>query len=234
MRALAILASLTLVLAAGCIKEDPIDAATSEEETPPPVDPTVVAPTPPTPSSPPPASTPPPASSQPPPPAAEEPPAAAPPAPRVEVEAWNGSLTAVGAGATAPTGTEVCCAQVAPANSNADVEFDVPSGLKGIVVEIVWADAQFDLDLIVTASDYDAVPAPPEPYTGHRWFAGGGAPGQPEGHSTIVITDADALALTGTWSAHASAKGPANAAAFTLFVSLFYDEAPATDYTASA
>ena len=233
MRALALLASLTLILAAGCIKEDPVDSATIEEAPPAADEPAPATPTPTSPSSAPPASNPPSSSSttQPPPPEESPAPAPAPAPPRVEVEAWNGSLTGVGAAATT-AGPEICCASVAPVNSNADVAFDVPAGLKGIVVELVWSDAQFDLDLLVTASDYAATPAPPEPYTGHRWLAADGAPAQPVGRATIVITDADSLAITGTWGAHASAKGPANEVAFTMLVSLFYDEPPATDYTA--
>ena len=226
--------SLALVFA-GCIKDDPVDAAT-EEGVPPAEETAPVDPTPATPATaPPPASSQPPASSSPPPPPEPPAPPPPPPAPRITVYAWNGSLTAAGIGAAAPTGHEVCCAQAAPANENADVEFDVESGLKGIVVELVWTDPQFDLDLIVTASDYDVAPTPPDSaYTGHRWYAGEGTPAQPEGHAAIAITDADALAVTGAWMAHASAKGPANAVAFTLLVSLFYDEAPASGYTAAS
>lgn len=233
-RVLPILALAIALLVAGCIKEEPIAEAATEDTDADPSGPTVVAPTPttPPPSSPPPASTPPPATS--PPPAATQPAPTPAPAPRVEVLAWNGSMTGLGAGAQAPPpGPSFCCAQVAPTAENADVEFTV-GALKGIVVELVWTDPQFDLDLVVNAADYDVTPAPPEPYTGHRWYAGGGAPGQPEGRAVLVLTDAEALAITGTWTAHVGAKGPANAVAFAIYVSLFHDEAPAADYTAAA
>lgn len=229
---LPVLALASALALAGCVKDEPVtEAATDEdaaEPTPPPTP--SPAPTTPPPSSPPPSS-PPPASSSPP-PADEQAPPHPPPTPRVEVFAWNGSITGAGAGASTPAGASVCCVSVAPVNENADQTFDVDVALQGIVVEVVWTDAAFDLDLLVTAPDYDVAPAPPEPYTGHRWEALGGAPGQPEGHTTIAITEAEALALLGTWNMHVSAKGPANAASFALYVSLFYDEAPASDYTA--
>ncbi|HET6405083.1 MAG TPA: hypothetical protein VFH78_10585, partial [Candidatus Thermoplasmatota archaeon] len=163
----------------------------------------------------------------------EEAPAPAP-APRVEVLSWAGSITGAGASASTPAGA-LCCAQVAPAGENADVAFAVVEGLKGIVVELVWTHEQFDLDLIVAAADYDPMtPAPPQPYTGHRWVAAGGAPGQPEGRATVLVTEAEALAILGDWTLHVNAKGPAHEVPFTLFVSLFYDQAPAADYTAAA
>lgn len=218
---------------AGCVKEGALSDASTEEESvepaPSPATPAPVsAPPPARPTSPPPSSTPPATT---PTPAAPTEPAPAAPAPRITVLAWNGTLTGAGVSASTPGG-EICCASATPANENADVEFDVPAGLKGIVVELAWTDTQFDLDLLAAAPDYDPTPAPPAPYTGHRWLAAGGAPGQPEGRATIAIVDEAALALTGGWGVHASPKGPANAVAFALYVSLFHDEAPASGYTA--
>lgn len=230
---LVVLALASALVLAGCIKGDPVTEAAAEEDTAEPTPPAAGSPTPTTPPSSPPPSSPPPASPSPP-PADGQPPPLPPPPPRVEVFAWNGSITGAGAAASTPAGASVCCVSVAPVNENTDQSFDVATALRGIVVEIVWTDEAFDLDLLVTAPDYDATPAPPQPYTGRRWEALGGAPGQPEGHSTIAITDADALALLGTWKALVSAKGPANAATFTLYVSLFYDEAPASDYSAAS
>ena len=121
---------------------------------------------------------------------------------------------------------------------NVGGNFDVPTGLTGIIVELVWMDPQFDLDMRVDATDAaDAVPPTAngttvETQTGHSWVSAGGEPGQPNHAERIEITDADALALAGSWAWTVSPKGPANAVAFTIYVSMFRDMAPGADYTA--
>lgn len=232
-RALALL--LLLASAAGCVKDEPVATGAIEDEdpaeapAPAPADPAPPAPSP-QPAAPPPA---PPAPS--PAPAAQQPPQPPPPEPRVVVLAWSGNVTGVGGSVTAapPPAPAVCCAQVAPAGENVDESFAVESP-KGIVVELVWSDAQFDLDLVLEAADFDpAAPSPTQPYGGHRWIAGEGAPGQPDGHARIVLAEPEALAIAGDWTWRVNAKGPANAVAFSVYVSLFLDEAPPADHAAA-
>ncbi|HUR70318.1 MAG TPA: hypothetical protein VM370_13820 [Candidatus Thermoplasmatota archaeon] len=162
--------------------------------------------------------------------AAAPPPANAPPPPRVAVSSWNGSLTALGGGPGTPAAQAVA--------DNAKQTFDVAAGLQGIVVELVWSDEHFDLDLGLSAPDASA-PLPPDPSalpetsSGHTWSAAGGTPGAPDRHATILITDADALGLVGTWTWDVYAKGPVQAS-FVVYLSLFYDSAPPGDYSAVA
>lgn len=155
----------------------------------------------------------------------------APPEPRVDVLRWNATTTSAGLGAVEPQ-PGLCCAFVA-APGEGFTEFAVPEGVKGIVVELTWADTTIDLDLRVHASDYG--PGDPEGgslTTGHAWGNSEGAPGTPDGHVTIAITDEEALALAGTWTWEAVAKGAAQATPFEVAVSLFLDEAPPADYAA--
>lgn len=154
------------------------------------------------------------------------------PAPRVDVLWWNGSTTSAGLGALEAQGN---CCLVATAPDEGWTRFNVPEGAKGVVVELIWTDARVDLDLRVSAADY----APGDPQsgsltTGHAWSAAGGAPGQPDGHATIVVTDAEALAASGEWGWQVFGKGAAPQAAFQIVSSVFLDEAPADDYQAAA
>lgn len=160
----------------------------------------------------------------------------APPAPpRIDVLAWNGTIT--GAGASPPAGP-ACCVWRNAQSENTDASFDVPAGIKGLVVELAWTDAAIDLDLQVLGGDYvetippDPAAAEPSTHTGHAWSMTEGTPGAPDGHARLVLTDAEAL-VTGTWAWRVGAKGGASAIPFSVHVSLFHDTTPAEDYTAA-
>lgn len=162
------------------------------------------------------------------------PPPPPPVAPRVETLSWAGSITGVGAGAKSSPAGPVCCFGANAAEENVGGSFDVPTALKGIVVELVWNDSTLDLDLELDAPDH-AMPFPPtgpQMHTGHWWYADGGTPGAPDRHATIAITDAEPLALTGAWEWYVIAKGPANEVAFTVYATLFYDQAPPDGFSA--
>lgn len=154
--------------------------------------------------------------------------------PRVDVLAWEGTLSGVG---VSPPAGPLCCVWHAVEGEHTDATFDIGPALSGIVIELSWEDTVADLDLQVRASDYVETlpPAPeadPKTHTGHMWSATGGVPGQPDGHVVLTLTDADALALTGTWSWQVGTK-VGQAVPFTVTVSLFRGAAPASDYTAS-
>lgn len=240
MRALS-LALSALLLLAGCVsKDEPVATAAAEE--PPAEDAPVEAPPPPptppsssesrpAPSGPPSSNA---SSSPPPPPAA--PPAPAPP--RVETLTWEGNLSGVGFGSAQSLPAHLCCFGVVPAGENTAGAFDVGGTLQGIVVELVWEDAAFDLDLELNAPDAQTHVPPavkgttPALRSGHWWFADAGTPGAPDGHAALRIVDAAPLALSGTWTWSVLPKGPAHGVAFTVLVTLFYDAPPAEGFTA--
>ena len=73
----------------------------------------------------------------------------------------------------------LCCPNYAVDGPNADVSFAVPAGLDAILVELVWTDAQLDLDLLAFAPDYGPSEEPPGLPAGHHWLASSGSPGRP-------------------------------------------------------
>lgn len=229
----AILLALAL-LAAGCIGKPGEDEVVPAAET----EPAIFEPEP-APSPAPTAASPAPSSSTAPAPsasnaAAAPPPEQAAPATRVEVTMWNGTIT--GFGVSPPQGP-ICCWWFAAAGQMSG-EFDVPEAPTAILLELVWTHAQFDLELELYGPDWEIVmvpdPAAPATSRGHSWSATGGLPGQPDGRAAILVTDPDALALTGTYAWRVGTEGAAHEAPFTVAVSLFYGETPPDGHSAFA
>lgn len=143
----------------------------------------------------------------------------------------NGSLTSVGFGMAEPV--SVCCPQVATGEGT-EGTFTPKEGLAGIVVELVWGDPTFDLDLWLYGPDHETVFLPEINGTGisssrgHSWHDHHGQTGAPEGHVALAIAQPEDL-LAGEWSWGLSGK-TGNAVGSTVAVSLFYGEAPAAGY----
>lgn len=163
--------------------------------------------------------------------------AAAPePAPHVEVAIVNGTITGASPTVSGPVG--FCCSWMMVDGENTEGTFST-EGADGVVVELTWSDATFDLDLGVFAPDFEDVLPPelnetqPEFTRGHYYMAYDGMTGSPDGHATIVVTDEEALALAGEWRWLVGTKA-GHDVAFTVHVSLFHGGVPADGYTAAA
>lgn len=162
-----------------------------------------------------------------------EPEAEPQPAPKVTVQTWEGSATGGGLGSAQPApGLFVGTVQ----GEGTSGTFAISPGTVGLVLELVWTDEAMDLDLALRGPDSGMAP-PSDPTApsfdaGHVYASDGGAPGQPDGHAFIVVTDPEALALEGEWTWEVASKGSVEAP-FTVYLSLFEGAPPAEGYSAA-
>lgn len=155
---------------------------------------------------------------------------------------WNGTITAAGMWTWGEAPLHACCPVAEAEGENTAVSFDVPAGLSGMVVELSWTQGQTpaDLDLVLDAPDAKEATPPTvngtfvETRTGHWWIDGKGSPAETTATGRIVVTDAEALALTGAWTWRIVPKGAANAVPFEVAVSLFTGAPPEESYSALA
>lgn len=163
-----------------------------------------------------------------------------PPGPTYATQRLFGNVTGVG------VTTEAVGGHAAPPGSEVPpVATTVVAGTTALLVELRWTAAQpFDLDVVLTAPDYATGPsaepnqsAPQESsvalWSGHRWTAAEGAPGQPD-VARILVDDPGALALTGDWTVDIAAKGPAASAAYELAITHVRLAPPADGWSAFA
>ncbi|HVM45529.1 MAG TPA: hypothetical protein VM582_06300, partial [Candidatus Thermoplasmatota archaeon] len=131
----------------------------------------------------------------------------------------------------------VCCPTILSQGESIEGAFTPRPGLVAIVAELVWADATFDLDLWITAPDYEQHTVPQvngtsiRGSTGHYYYNNAGQLGSPDGRSVVVVTDEEALPLPGEWGWFITSKS-SNGTPFTIAISEFYGEPPAPDFTA--
>lgn len=220
----------TLLLFAGCLsKDDPVEPAATADPGEPAseADPAAAPPVAPPPADPEPSAGAPASGPDP------MPSSVAAPPPRIEVVGWN--LTFTGAGASPPAGPACCVWRTAQGETS--MAFELPEGAKALVVELAWSDAAIDLDLQLLGADY-AETVPPEPngaetafHAGHMWSATQGAPGSPDSHTVILVTEVEAL-VAGSWGWRVGAEGPAKDLAFSVHASIFLDAAPPEGYSA--
>lgn len=150
-----------------------------------------------------------------------------------ENETYTGSITGVGAGITVDN-MYLCCVSAHQRGEGLTSDFPVGANATLIVLELLWDDANFDLDLLVTAPDYEFYLPPTFDPSGPRFrdssgfsvYAGGGTIGQPDNPVRVEIADPEALALTGQWLWEVRSK-TAHEVAFELNVSVEYG--PLTD-----
>lgn len=160
-----------------------------------------------------------------------------PPPARVVAAFTNGTLTSVGAGSGEPV--SVCCPSARASGENVDGVFTPDVALAGVVVELVWIDGTYDLDLWLYGPDHEQLLVPEANGTsisgsrGHMWYAADGQVGAPDGHVAIVVVEPEALALAGEWGWGVTSK-TAPGVPFLVVVSLFYGEAPPEGYRAGA
>lgn len=157
------------------------------------------------------------------------------PSHRVVTKAWNGSVTAVAVGTSGAV--SICCPTIVSDGENVEGAFTVEPNATALLVELVWADTLFDLDLAIYAPDHEFV-SPPElngtritSSRGHSYYDTKGQIGSPDGHAAILLTQPEDVSLAGEWTWWIPTKS-ANGVAFTIHVTSFYGEPPLAGYTA--